>query len=279
VDKRVQRILVAVALGAIVASVNAFADMELDRLGVRPAATFLNDFAVGLVAGWCAYAWASLLEERSSRAVSEEKLRHETLEMERTRIAREVHDTLAQGFAGMIINLEAQQEFLGASPEARTLCERALKIGKQSLADARNLLRGLRPAVPDARNFQRAVEEMMETLTGGSQLQAKCLVDTSANEVSADLQAELLPIIREAVHNVVKHADAREVRVTLHANDGQIQICVEDDGRGFDTSQNSDGFGLTGMSERARNAGGRWWVYSEPNRGTQVVAVIPIPMR
>lgn len=277
--ERWKRVWVAVVLGLVVASVNAIIDIELDRLGIRPAATFLNDLTVGLVAGWCAYAWASFLEERNSRAVFEEKLRHEGIAQERARLAREIHDTLAQGFAGIIMNLEAQQDLLAGRPEARKFGERALAIGQESLAEARSLLRGLRAPKDTNKSLSESVEQMVEMLTGGTGVRAKCWVDAGAENLPAETQWELMRIIREAVHNAVKHADANELRVTLHSDGGQVRLCVEDDGRGFDPNRPRDGFGLAGMRERTKNAGGLWWVYTLPSQGTQVVAVIPVAVQ
>ena len=273
--ERWKRVVIAVVLGLVVAGASALLDMELDRLGIRPAATWLDNVTVGLVAGWCAYAWASFMEERNSRAVFEQRLRHEGVLQERARLAREIHDTLAQGFAGVIINLEAQQDLLAGKPEAQRLGDRALRIGRQSLAEARSLLRGLRPPAEPGQSLCEAVQQMLEMLTGGTQVRTKCSIDPEADDLPPSTQWEVIRIIREAVHNCVKHADASELRVQLQAGNGQVRLCVEDDGRGFDPCKPREGFGLTGMRERTKNAGGLWWVYTLPSQGTQVVAVIP----
>ncbi|MGH9738450.1 MAG: sensor histidine kinase [Candidatus Acidiferrales bacterium] len=275
-EERSKRVFIAVALGLLVAAINQLLDWELARLGVQPAATPLNDATIGLVAGWCAYAWASFLEERNSRAAFEEKLRHEGMVQERAMLAAEVHDTLAQGFAGIIINLEAQQEFLRGEPEAQRFAHRALKIGQQSLTEARSLLQGLRMQPPVQKSLARSIEEMIEMLTGGTQVRAHCRIDAAANQLPAEIQWEVARIVREAVHNVVKHANAREVRVELSATYGQVRLCVEDDGCGFDSGRPGEGFGLSGMRERTKSAGGLWWVYTQPSQGTQVIAVIPL---
>lgn len=275
-QERSRRVIVAVVLGLLVAAINQLLDWELARLGVRPAATLLNDATIGLVAGWCAYAWASFMEERNSRAAFEETLRSEGTLQERARLAREIHDTLAQGFAGIIINLEAQQEFLGGEPEAQRFGHRALKIGQQSLAEARCLLKGLQMQRPVQKSLSQSIEEMIEMLTGGTQVRAECRIDAATNQLPEEMQWEIARIVREAVHNVVKHADAREVRVELSAVDGQVRLCVEDDGCGFDLGRPREGFGLSGMRERTKNAGGLWWVYTQPSQGTQVIAVIPV---
>ncbi|MGA9884578.1 MAG: sensor histidine kinase [Candidatus Acidiferrales bacterium] len=275
-QERSKRVLVAVLLGLLVAAISQLLDWELARLGIQPAATLLNDATIGLVAGWCAYAWASFLEERNSRAAFEEKLRHEGMLQERARLAAEIHDTLAQGFAGIIINLEAQREFLRGEPEAQRFAHRAMKIGQQSLAEARSLLQGLRMQRPVQKSLIQSIEDMIEMLTRGTQVRAQFQIDATANQLPPEIQWEIARIVREAVHNVVKHADAREVRVELSAADGQVRLCVEDDGCGFDPGRPSEGFGLSGMRERTKNAGGLWWVYTQPSQGTQVIAVIPV---
>lgn len=272
---RSKRILVATGLGLLVGAMSVAADFGLGRLGIRPAATFINNFVVGLVAAWYAYAWVSALEERHSRTALEEKIRHEATLRERARLAREIHDSLAQGFAAMIINLEMQQEFLYDRPEAKMIGDRALKIGRQSLADARIMLGELQPTTRISPNLRQSIEDALETLTGGTGLRTDCAIDLDAGHLPPEMQWELVRLVREAVHNVVKHAHAHELRVRLEAAEGQLRLCVEDDGRGFDPRNPRNGFGLAGMRERAKNAGGLCWVYTQPSHGTQVVAVIP----
>jgi signal transduction histidine kinase len=276
--ERTKRILIAVALGLVVAAVNNRLDAEFARLAVSTAATPLNDLIVGSVAALCAYGWTSLSAERNAREALAEKLKQEGVLQERTRLAHEIHDTLAQGFAGMIISLEAATQFLESSPDARIFCERALRIGRESLAEARSLLRGLRPPALERQDLRRALARLTETLTEGAGLRTECLIEEMPAQLSPNTEAELFRIVQEAITNTVQHAHATRLRVTLRAPGNQLQLCVEDDGCGFLSRHAAADkrYGLTVMRERAKDLGGILWLYTQPGRGTQVIACIPV---
>jgi signal transduction histidine kinase len=275
--ERAKRLLIAAGLGLLVAAVNDRLDVEFTRLGVPLASTYLNDLIVGAVAAVSAYAWAAVLWERGERLASAERLREEGVLHERSRLAREIHDTLAQGFAAIIVNLEAAGEYLRKTPDARALCDRALRISRESLAEARSMARGLRPLTREGENLRQAVGRIADSLEGAAGLHVKCFVEEMSGHVPADVEAELLQIIREALTNVVRHSGAREARVVMRAEENLIQMCVEDDGCGFrpENAPAAEGFGLASMRERAKNLGGVLWVYSRPGQGTQVAACIP----
>jgi signal transduction histidine kinase len=277
--ERIKRILIAVALGLIVAAVNSRLDVEFAHLAVPTASTLLNDVIVGFVAALCGYGWASLLAERHSRRILAEKLRQEGELRERTRIAHEIHDTLAQGFAGMIINLEAAGEFLDEGSAARKFFENALRIGRDSLAEARALLHGLRPPALDQGGLRRAIVHLADTLTQSAGLDAECHVEELPAQLPPKIEAELFRIIQEAITNTVKHAQATQVRVLLRAQDNELQLRVEDDGRGFapQPPATETGYGLATMRERAKELGAALQVHSRPGQGTRVIAFIPIP--
>jgi signal transduction histidine kinase len=278
VSERFKRVFVAVALGLLVAIVLNRVDAELARLGIPPDSTLLDDVIVGLVAALCAYAWASVLWERHLRQSAAENLRQEGVLRERTRIACEIHDTVAQCFAGMIINLEAAEEFLKDSPEARKFSERALRTGREGLAEARLLVRGLRSPKYESENLRGAVTQLVERLIDGKRLRVNCSVEEMSGMLSPDTETQILRIIREALTNVVRHANASEACITLGLRGDRIYLRIQDDGRGFLPGQHRDGesFGLTSMRERTKSVGGLLSVYSQPGHGTQVVALIPV---
>jgi len=275
--ERAQRILIGVAIALMIAAVNDRLDAEFTRLGIPVTSTFLNDLIVGAVAGVCAYAWASILAERGARRAWAEQHREEGVLRERARLAHEIHDTLAQGFAAIIVNLEAAGPSLGKSPEARALCDRALRIGREGLAEARSIVRGLRPMTHEGESLCRAVAAIAESVAGGTGLRVKSFVEEISGRIPPRVEAELLQIIREALSNVVRHSGAHEARVLMRAEGNLIQLCVEDDGCGFvpDHPSASQGFGLTSMRDRARKLGGVLWIYSLPGQGTQVAMCIP----
>lgn len=270
----------AAALGVFVAILGDRVESEFRRPGVPPGATYLNDLIIGAVAAVCSFAWVSLQTERTARLsqAAAEKLREEGVLQERTRIAREIHDTLAQGFAGMIVNLEAAEELLDKTPEAQQLCGRALRTGRESLAEARAMVRGLRSQANGGEGLHEAIARTVKSLTEGTDLRVNSFVEEIRGRTTPDTEAELLHIIKEALTNVVRHAHAREAHVTLHTQGNQIQMCVEDNGCGFLAGDPTiaEHFGLTSMRERAKNLGGILWVYSRPGQGTQVAACIPL---
>ena len=138
---RTKHILAAAAAGSIVAFATNRLDAALTRRGISPASTLLDDLMIGCIAALCVYGWVSLFAIRYSRLSSAERFRQEGATRERTRIACEIHDTLAQGFAAIIVNLEAASDLLDEAAEARTLTDRALRIGREGLAEARALLK------------------------------------------------------------------------------------------------------------------------------------------
>jgi|SRR5690242_643654 len=275
--ERTTRLLIASVIGAVVAVVSNRVDAEFSSLRVSVASTVFNDILIGFVAGLCAFAWASLLTNRHFRRSLVKRMREEGVQRERARMAREIHDTFAQGLGGIVLSLEAAQDFLEQSPEAKKLCDRALWIARESLAEARSLLRGSQ-SQQECKTFRDAVAQLAERITHGTGLRPTCSVAEISGALSAETESELLGIIREALSNVVRHADASEVHVSLRAQKDQFQLCVEDNGRGFNPGdpQTSRGFGLTSMRERASDLGGLLWIYTQPRQGTQVVAFVPV---
>jgi len=276
--ERLKRVLVAAALGLFVAVVCNRQEVALTRLGIAPGSIVLDDLVVGLVAALAAYAWAWSWAQRNVRREMAEKLRREEAVRERTRIAYEIHDTVAQCFAGMIVNLEAADEFLDGTPEGRKFAERALRMGREGLSEARELVRGLRSPNYDQEGFRGAVTHLLGKLTDGTDLRVQVCVDEIPGLVSAQVETQVLRIIREAITNIVRHAAARTAWVKLREKDGHIQLCVEDDGRGFGPDTHADGecFGLNSMHERAEDLGGVLRVVSQRGHGTRVLASIPV---
>ncbi len=278
--ERRKRVFLAAALGLLVAVVCNRQEVALTRLGIAPGSIMLDDLVVGLVAALAAYVWAWSWAQRNARREMAEKLRREEAVRERTRIAYEIHDTVAQCFAGMIVNLEAADEFLDSTPEGRKFAERALRMGREGLSETRDLVRGLRSPNYDEEGFRGAVTHLLEKLTDGIDLRVQlCVcVDDIPGLVSAQVETQVLRIIREAITNVVRHAVARTAWVKLREKDGHIQLCVEDDGCGFgpDTHADAECFGLNSMHERAEDLGGILRVVSQPGHGTRVLASIPV---
>lgn len=198
-----------------------------------------------------------------------------TLEAERQRMARELHDTLAQGLAGLVLQLEA----LEASLE-RDDSQKALQIAGQAKVRARSSLSDARRAIDDLRATKAATAEAISgevdrfaTATG-----IPCtLAMLPKLNVSERNREHALRCVSEGLANVAHHARATQVWVTLEEENGHLQINIRDNGQGFDTNNPiaAGHYGLLGLRERARLANGELTVNSEPGGGTTLCMTIP----
>ncbi|TDD86222.1 sensor histidine kinase [Actinomadura darangshiensis] len=178
---------------------------------------------------------------------------------ERRRLAAEIHDTIAQGLAGIITQLQAAQD----SEHVR----RATALARTSLREARRSVRDLAPTHLE----HDALPEALKKITEG---RARLTVTGTAEPLHDELEAALLRIAQEALANAARHAHADRVGVTLSYMDDEVTLDVRDDGRGFTGS--TGGFGLTAMRERAERVAGTLTIESEPGRGTAVSARVPL---
>ena len=212
---------------------------------------------------------------------------HERLE-ERNRIARELHDTLLQGFHGLILRLQAVRDMLPTQPDAAS---EALGLAIDRAAEA--IAEG-RDAVQALRGDQDDLDELDESLTtldfefrteaagthGHAHTVYRVLVEGTPRPLHPVVRDELYRIAREAVRNAFRHAHAKQVELEIQYDDAAIRLRVCDDGVGIDPqvlrSGRRDGhYGLPGMRERARTLGGRFEVWSELRRGTEIGVAIP----
>jgi signal transduction histidine kinase len=274
---RANRIFIAAAIALFIAVLNNQLDAEFARLHVSTESTVLNDLIVGFAAGLCVLAWAELSAERGSSRLSAEKARQDAILRERTRMACEIHDVIAQCFVAVILNVQSIEDFSDDPAQARMFSERALRVAREGLAESRSLVRGMRAGTPDE-DLRGAVKRLADSLAEGTPLRIRCLVEEPAVPLSPERELQLLRILREALANAVNHAKARAISVSLCARNDQIQMCIEDDGCGFrlPSAVNGGTFGLTSMRQRARELGGILWIYTQPGRGTEVNAVIPV---
>lgn len=277
---QVKRILVALAIGAAVGLISGAIEVAFTRSGMAAEAAMFGGVMLGTISAVCTYVLSLYLEEWQPQDETAERLKREGAQEERSRLRREIHDTLAQGLAGIVSNLEAADELLEGRPEARKLCGRALKTGRASLAESRCLLQDLRAPAFENEGLRAAVTRMVEGVSGEAGLRSSCSIEELPGEFPSENETDLFRIIQEGLRNIAKHANAREMRVTVQVKRTQIQLCIEDDGRGFSTVDPAvrPGFGLTTMRERAQNLGGLLWVYTQPGKGTQVIAFMPLPL-
>jgi PAS domain S-box-containing protein len=197
---------------------------------------------------------------------------------ERTRLAREIHDTLAQGFTGIIVQLQTAAEVAASSPAAQQAhLTRAIDLARTSLAEARRSMRALRATALADTDIGGALLRLVQHLTAHSGLVANVAVKGVPIRLPAEAESQLLRIGQEAVMNTLKHAQAHHVQVELCFEPGLVRLLVEDDGVGFTpTHVRDERYGLLGMRERAQQLHGELTLQSVPGEGTTIMVVVPI---
>jgi two-component system, NarL family, sensor kinase len=199
---------------------------------------------------------------------------------ERNRLAREIHDNLAQGLTATTLQLESADALLdvGSPAErAREPLRRALSLTQTNLEEARRSVLDLRAAPLEGRSLSEALEVLVgrwETETG---IDTHYATVNGARPLPPRVEVALYRTCQEALANVARHAAAEHVDVQLVSAPEQVQLVVEDNGRGFDGSGVPAGrHGLVGMNERVRMLGGSLEVRSSPGAGTRIEATVPL---
>jgi signal transduction histidine kinase len=199
---------------------------------------------------------------------------------ERNRLAREIHDTLAQGFTGIALQLEAIDSALagGRLDVAAQRLGQAKSLAREGLAEARRSVQALRPRALEQQSLLEALPDAVRGLTAGSALAVRVETPDDAPVLAPEIEADLLRIAQEAVTNVVKHANASNLAVRLGWDGECVELRVRDDGRGISAAPSDaaepSGFGMTAMRERVERHGGTLRVSSIPGAGSEVVAAI-----
>jgi PAS domain S-box-containing protein len=195
---------------------------------------------------------------------------------ERNRMARDIHDTLAQGFTGVIVQLEAAEDAIasGQQKEGDKHLHRAAGLARQSLKEARRSVHALRPDALESGNFWDALKRMVKGATAGTTLQTKCELRGKLPELPPIWEENLLHIGQEALTNTLKYAQARNFRARLNCNARGIRMELHDDGRGFEVRARYEGMGLTGMRERVEQMNGELEITSTPEKGTKIVIAL-----
>jgi len=196
---------------------------------------------------------------------------------ERNRIARELHDTLAQGFTSVSMQLEAVSAKMGdGGAAAREHLNQARLLVRSSLAEARRSVRDLRSELLDDGDLGAALSRVARQLTVGADVHAEVSVTGTPRPLPGAVEKTLLRVGQEALTNAVRHAAAGRVRLRLDYEESRVSLVVSDDGGGFDTGEGEVGFGLRGMRERVAQAGGTLSINSRPGAGTEVSATMPL---
>ncbi|HEV7396203.1 MAG TPA: two-component regulator propeller domain-containing protein [Pyrinomonadaceae bacterium] len=199
---------------------------------------------------------------------------------ERTRIAREIHDNLAQEMSAISVQLEVVARTMPSAAEpARSHLDRARRQVRHGIAEARRYVWDLRSAALEKNDLPTALTEAARRITNETPIQAQVEVNGTFRPLSQPVEDQLLRIGQEAMNNAVKHAQAQRILVNLVFDGPRVQLIIRDDGCGFDLNAGNgrEGhFGLVGMRERAEQIGGSLSIHSAAGSGTEVVADVPI---
>jgi PAS domain S-box-containing protein len=207
-----------------------------------------------------------------------EQSRQAAVLAERNRMARDVHDTLAQGFTGVIVQLEAAEYAIseGDRKDADSHLHRARELARKSLSEARRSVRALRPQALEKDDFWQALKRIIKNTTVGTTLRTTFEAQGKVPVLPPAWQENLLRIGQEALTNALKYAHAEHFRTRLICNAKEVRLELSDDGDGFQVKDRHDGFGLTGMRERAEEMGGKLKIVSAPGRGTTITATLSL---
>jgi signal transduction histidine kinase len=211
-----------------------------------------------------------------SQRVARDALRRvvEAQELERRRLARELHDETGQALTSILLALRPLEGAL-EKPENRAAAAELRELVVATLQDVRRLAVELRPKVLDDFGLVPALERLTDSFGEQTGLEVDFESRAGAERVPAEVETAIYRIVQESLTNVVKHAHAQRVSILVMRRDGALTAVVEDDGRGFDTGETGDGFGLEGMRERVALLDGRLAVESG-EAGTTLVAEVPL---
>ena len=255
---------------------------ELD-FAIAPAYYQTNWFRVLCAFAILAFVWAGY-------RLRLRRLRHEfemTLDArvgERTRIARELHDTLLQSFHGLLLRFQTVSQLLPGRPvEAKEKLDNAIDQAAHAITEGREAVQGLRESTVQTNDLALAIGTLGEELESDSsnpRPEFRVTVEGMTRNLHPILRDETYKIAAESLRNAFRHAGAREVEVEIRYDDEQFRLRVRDDGRGIDpailSASGSEGhYGLPGMRERAKIVGANLTVWSEVNTGTEVELCVP----
>jgi signal transduction histidine kinase len=220
---------------------------------------------------------ASIAVDLSAR-VARDSLRRmvEGQELERRRLARELHDETGQALTSILLGLRAAEDAREPEETGRALADlRELVVA--TLQDVRRLAVQLRPAALDDFGLVPALERLTQTFSEASGMRVDLEARIGETRLPPDVETTLYRLVQEALTNVVKHAGAASVSILLVRRDGRVTLVIEDDGRGFDAAEaRGDGLGLVGMRERVALHDGRFTLESTPDGGTTLAVDVPL---
>jgi signal transduction histidine kinase len=190
---------------------------------------------------------------------------------ERNRLAREIHDTMAQGFAAIAMQLQGVRRHGGPLPQqVASSLDQVMELARENLLEARRSVLALRPRVLDGAGLHHALTRLVDGAQRGVVIPLVLEVTGSPSAPDA-VEHEVVRIAQEALANAVRHAEASRIWVRLAANERGLRLIVGDDGRGFESEAATSGYGVRGMQERAERIGASLTLVTEPGGGTELI--------
>jgi signal transduction histidine kinase len=220
---------------------------------------------------------AAVAVELSQRVASDALRRVvQAQELERGRLARELHDETGQALTSILLGLKPLEEALAEHPARAALAELREHV-VSALQDVRRLAVELRPAVLDDFGLVAALERLTEAFTEQTGMRVDFHSALGEKRLPPEVETALYRVVQESLTNIVKHANARSVSISLARRDSAVAAVIEDDGGGFDQRVvREGGVGLLGMRERLALLDGRLEIESRPGAGTTLVAEVPL---
>ncbi len=244
-------------------------NLELEPyLYQRPVFWALCGLAALAFAGWLHRLRLQQLEARSAVLA------------ERNRMAREIHDHLAQGFTGVLLQMEAAEALLGrlqGDPKpVLTRLEHARQLASDSLQEARRSVMALRPRKPEGTDLLGAVRLLADRLLVGTDIRVHLAQTGRPRSLGESVEEELLRMAQETLTNALRHGKARTIQVLLAWEGRRVRLSIQDDGRGFDPKAQAAGYGMRSIRETLRRLKGRLDVESRPGAGARITITLPL---
>ena len=199
---------------------------------------------------------------------------------ERNRMAREIHDHLAQGFTGVLLQMEAAEALLGRlqgdSKPVLTRLEHARQLASDSLQEARRSVMALRPRKPEGTDLLGAIRLLADRLLVGTDIQVHLAQSGRPRALGEAMEEELLRMAQETLTNALRHGRARAIQVLLAWEVRRVRLSIQDDGRGFDPKAQAAGYGMRSIRETLRRLKGRLDVESRPGAGARITITLPL---
>ncbi|HEY9893247.1 MAG TPA: sensor histidine kinase [Candidatus Sericytochromatia bacterium] len=228
----------------------------------------------------------ALLTERQSReklTFAHEQLRQYALRIEnqatlqeRNRIARDIHDSLGHSLTALNVQLETALKLWSSDPaKATNFLVQAKRLGSTALQDVRHSVSAMRSDPLQGRSLAETIASLTEEFKRSTNISPLCNI-WLGRSVPPELNIVIYRIVQEALTNITKYAEATEVKIQLQALPNELNLIIQDNGKGFELKQNTTGFGLQGMRERTLAQGGQFEIHSLPKTGCKIMANFPL---